>query len=501
MSDPITQSQAGPGGASADPTQAPAATQTGAGAPGGAGRTPERASAFSLDIEERSIRDALRDYVYKIRSGDPGALPSILGLIILTIIFSQVSGRFFTLNNIGNLPGQGAYIAIIALGLVWVLLLGEIDLSAGTAGGICAGAAAQALNQHGLRHGIPGASWLYWIIIGLMLAAAALGFYLKSITGPVIVLIGVIITLTGLDKNTVPAIIFAIAIGCAVGTFTGWLVASVGIPSFIVTLALFLAWQGVLLFVLNTQPIGVNSYNVWFQLSHGNMPVLWSWVFTIVVVGGYIVYTVLKSVRAKAKGLAHDDLSLVLLRGGIIAVIAVLITLLASQNRNTNPFKVINGLPWALTVPIALMIVCTIALTKTTWGRHLFATGGNAEAARRAGIDVRHIRVTAFTLCSAFGALGGVFLASTTGGVQLDLGSGNILLFAVAAAVIGGTSLFGGRGKPRDAIIGALVITIIPNGIGLRPSLPPSYNSIITGAVLLIAAAVDALSRRRSAMR
>ena len=501
MTDPITQSQAGAGGSTADPTRTSAAAQTGAGAPGGAGQ-PDRPSSFSLDIERRTIPDAIRDYVYKVRSGDPGALPSILGLVILGLIFAQVSSRFLTLNNIGNLPGQGAYIAIIALGLVWVLLLGEIDLSAGTTGGICAGAAAQALNQHGLRHaGFPGASWLYWIVLALMVAAALLGFYLKSITGPVIVLIGVVISVTGLDSKVVPAIIFAIAIGCAVGIFTGWLVASVGIPSFIVTLALFLAWQGILLFFLNTQPIGTNSFNIWFQLAHGNMSPLWSWVFTIVVVGGYILYTVQKSLRAQAKGLARDDLTLVLLRGGIIAAVAVVITIFANQNRNTNPFKVIDGLPWALTVPIALMIVCTIALSKTTWGRHLFATGGNAEAARRAGIDVRHIKVTAFTLCSSFGALGGVFLASTTGGVQLDLGSGNILLFAVAAAVIGGTSLFGGRGKPRDAIIGALVITIIPNGIGLRPSLPPSYNSIITGAVLLIAAAVDALSRRRSAAR
>jgi len=181
--------------------------------------------------------------------------------------------------------------------------------------------------------------------------------------------------------------------------------------------------------------------------------------------------------------------------------VAVVITALANQNRNTNPFKVIQGLPWALTVPITLMIICTIALTKTTWGRHLFATGGNAEAARRAGINVTHIKVTAFTLSSSFGALGGIFLASSTGGAQLDLGSGNILLFAVAAAVIGGTSLFGGRGKPRDAIIGALVIVIIPNGIGLRPSLPASYQNLITGAVLLVAAAVDALSRRRSQAR
>jgi D-xylose transport system permease protein len=497
MSDPTPDgSQPGPGGITQDPTQRPAAPR-----PTGPVGTTDRPSSFALDIDRRGIGDAFSGYWNKIRSGDPGALPSILGLLILALIFSQVSGRFISANNIGNLPGQGAYIAIIALGLVFVLLLGEIDLSAGTTGGICAGAAAQALNQHGLRNGIPGASYLYWIIVGLMLAAAVLGVYLKARVGPVVVVIGVLITLTGLDRYTVPAIIFAISIGAAVGIFTGWLVGRVGIPSFIVTLALFLAWQGVLLFILNTQPIGVNGFNVWFQLAHGNMSPFWSWVFAIVVAGGYLVYTVLKSLRAQAKGLAADKLSLVLLRGGFLLAVAIVITALANQNRNTNPFKVINGLPWALTVPVSLMIVCTIALTKTTWGRHLFATGGNAEASRRAGINVVHIKVTAFTICSSFGALGGVFLASATGGVQLDLGSGNILLFAVAAAVIGGTSLFGGRGKPRDAIIGALVIVIIPNGIGLRPSLPASYQNIITGAVLLIAAAVDAVSRRRSASR
>ncbi len=497
MTDPTTQAQAGPGGAPSDPTAAPAA-----GAPGGATTAPapgatERGT-FSLDIDRRGIGDAVRGYFYKLRSGEPGALPSVLGLIVLATIFSQVSDRFLSANNIGNLPGQGAYIAIIGLGLVFVLLLGEIDLSAGTAGGVCAGLAAQALNEHGLRHGIPGASALYWIMIIFMVAMAALGFYLKSITGPALVLIGVLLTLTGLDQHVLLAIVFAVSFGAAIGIFNGWLVAAVGIPSFIVTLALFLAWQGVLLFALNSQPIGINGYPVWFSLAHDNMSPLASWIFTIVVVGGYVLYTVLTSLRAQRKGLAADTMQLVLVRGSIIAVAAIVITLLANQNRNTNPFKVIEGLPWALTIPITLMIICTIAINKTTWGRHLFATGGSAEAARRAGINVTHIKVTAFTLCSTFGALGGIFLASTTGGAQLDLGSGNILLFAVAAAVIGGTSLFGGRGRPRDAVIGALVITIIPNGIGLKPSLPPSYNSIITGAVLLVAAAVDALSRRRS---
>src|SRR5689334_17733400 len=155
-------------------TDPPVDTATGAGPPRRTTGT-ERASSFSLDIEERGIGDALRGYVGKLRSGDPGALPAVLGLVVLAIIFSQVSDRFFTLNNIGNLPGQGAYIAIIALGLVFVLLLGEIDLSAGTAGGVCAGAAAQALNLHGLRSGIPGASFLYPVLIAFMIVMAGLG--------------------------------------------------------------------------------------------------------------------------------------------------------------------------------------------------------------------------------------------------------------------------------------------------------------------------------------
>jgi D-xylose transport system permease protein len=461
----------------------------------------DRPSGFALDVERRRVAGALGDYWSRLRSGEPGALPSVVGLVLLAAIFAAVSPRFLTLNNVGNLPGQGAYIAIIALGLVFVLLLGEIDLSAGTAGGLCAGLAAQALDVHGLRHGIPGAAAVYWIVVVAMVALAALGFWLRSVTGPVLVLVGVLITLTGLDAHVVPAIVFAIALGAAIGILNGWLVAVIGIPSFVVTLALFLAWQGVLLFALNSQPIGVNGFPVWFGLAHGNMSPAWSWVFALVVTGGYLVYTVARSLRARARHLAADTVPLALLRGGAVLAVGVAVTAFASRNRNTNPFRVIDGLPWALTVPVLLMIVCTIALRQTPWGRHLFATGGSAEAARRAGIDVTHVRVTAFTVCSALGALGGVFLASTTGGAQLDLGAGNILLFAVAAAVIGGTSLFGGRGRPRDALIGALVIVIIPNGIGLRPSLPPSYQTVITGAVLLVAAGVDALSRRRATAR
>jgi len=456
----------------------------------------DRASGFSLDIEERSIRDAFNDWFGRLRTGDPGALPSVLGLIILALIFMQVSDRFLSRYNIGNLPGQGAYIAVIAMGLVFVLLLGEIDLSAGTAGGTAAAIAAVGVFSGQLRGSLP--DLLYWGLIVGMVAAIALAVWLKAWSGAVVVAIGLVLIATNQTQHLIPALVTAVCIGAAIGVFTGYMSAKVGIPSFVVTLALFLAWQGVLQFALKGQPVNTSNYNLWHDLTYGNLSVLWSWVFVVVVVGGYAAFSLVKSLQARRHGLARDSIQLVLVRVAVISVVAVVITVFASQNRNTNDFKVIEGIPVPAAIAIVLMIGCTIALSKTTWGRHLYATGGNPEAARRAGIDVVHMRVTAFILCSAFGALGGIMLASSQSSASLDLGSGNVLLFAVAAAVIGGTSLFGGRGKPRDAVLGALVIVIIPNGLLLRPSLGAQWQQVITGVVLLLAAAVDAISRKRS---
>ncbi|HEX4189357.1 MAG TPA: ABC transporter permease [Marmoricola sp.] len=458
---------------------------------------PDRASDFSLDVEERSISDAVRDWVNKLRTGDPGALPSVLGLVVLALIFMQVSSRFLSKFNIGNIPGQGAYIAVIALGLVFVLLLGEIDLSAGTAGGTCAAIAAVGVFNKQLHGSLPGL--LYWSLIVGMALAILLAAWLRAWSAAVVIAAGEILIVTNLTQHLIPALLAAVCIGTAIGVFNGYLVAKVGIPSFVVTLALFLAWQGVLQFALNSQPVNTSNYNLWHNLAYGNLSDTWSWIFVIVVLAGYVAFTVLKSVTAKRAGLARDGLALVLVRGGVLAAVAVVITILASGNRNTNQFRIIEGIPVPAVIAIVLMIVCTIALSKTIWGRHLYATGGNAEAARRAGIDVVHMKVTAFALCSAFGAIGGVLLASSQSSASLDLGSGNVLLFSVAAAVIGGTSLFGGRGKPRDAILGALVIAIIPNGLGLRPSLGAQWQQVITGVVLLLAAAVDAVSRKRAA--
>jgi D-xylose transport system permease protein len=459
--------------------------------------TPERAGEFSLDIEERSIEDSFRGWIIKLRSGDPGALPSVVGLVILALIFNQVSDRFLTQYNIGNIPGQGAYIAVIGLGLVFVLLLGEIDLSAGTAGGMCAAIAAVAVASGKLHGSLPGL--LYWSLVVGLLIGIGLAVWLKAWSGAVIIAIGWVLIVTNLTQHLFLALVVAICIGTAIGVFNGFLVAKVGIPSFVATLALFLAWQGVLQFALSGQPINTSNYGLWNNMAYGTLSVLWSWVFTIVVVGGYLAYTFYNSVRAKQRDLAHDSISLVLLRGGALAAVAIALTIFFTQNRGVIVSAPKRGIPTPAVIVIVLMILCTFMLSKTTWGRHLYATGGNAEAARRAGIDVVHIKVTAFALCSAFGALGGIMLASSQSSASLDLGAGNVLLFSVAAAVIGGTSLFGGRGKPRDAVIGALVIAIIPNGLSLKPSINPQWQSVITGAVLLLAAAVDAISRRRAA--
>src|SRR5436305_6504607 len=333
-------------------TTSSGSSQMAGGLPSDSGRP---AADFSLDVERRTVGGAFSGCVSRLRSGEPGALPSVLGLVVLAAIFSQVSDRFLSRNNVGNLPGQGAYSAIIAMGLVVGLQLGEIDLSAGTTGGICAGFAAQAVFSGGLKHGVAG--FLYWAVIVSMIAAAVLGVYLKSISVPIIVGVGVVIALTGQDRRVPLALLVDISLGCGVGIFIGWLVASVGIPRFIVTLALFLAFQGVLLFALKSQPIGINNYNLWFGLAHSNLSPAWSWVFTIVVIVGYSAFTAVKSLRAQAAGLAADTMQLVLTRAAVIAAAGILITYFANQNRNTNAFVKIEGLPWAATVPISLMIV------------------------------------------------------------------------------------------------------------------------------------------------
>jgi len=405
-------------------------------------------TGFASDnVQAVTVGDSMRAYLNRLRGGDMGSLPAIFGLVVLFIIFSTLDDHFLIKYNMANLAVQSASIIVLAMGIVFVLLIGEIDLSAGVTGGAAATVTALLMIKH-------DQSW--WLA-----------------------------TLAGL------------AVGAAIGLVIGLLVSRLGIPSFVVTLAFFLALQAIPLKLIGAG--GSLRYNdkVLRGLSIKNVPVTAGWIVAIVIVVGFAALALWRYRSRSSQGLVHQPLPLVLIQIGVLAVIVLGITGLLSQNRAPNPnFFNISGIPWVVPVVTALLLFWTFVLTRTRFGRHLYAVGGNAEAARRAGINVNRVKVAAFMICSSMAAIAGLLSASYTGKVSPGSGAGNDLLYAVGAAVIGGTSLFGGRGRAMDAVIGGLVIATIPNGLGLLNQ--ASYiNYVVTGGVLLLAASVDAISRRR----
>lgn len=412
-----------------------------------AGSTSAPAGFDNDNVQAVTIADSGREYLNRLRSGDMGSLPAILGLVFLFVVFSSLNDRFLTTYNMANLVIQSASIIVLAMGIVFVLLLGEIDLSAGVAGGASATIIALLLIDY---------DWTWWAA-----------------------------TLAG------------IACGAVIGLAIGSLVAFLGIPSFVVTLAFFLALQAVPLKLIGSGGSLRFNDEVLRGLSIKNVPVTAGWIASILIVVAFAALSLWRYRSLSAKGLVHKPLGLVIIRIVVLAVVVLGITALLSANRAPNPdLFTIAGIPWVAPVVIALLLFWTFVLTKTRFGRHLYAVGGNAEAARRAGIAVRRVRISAFVICSSMAAISGLLAASYTGKVSPGSGGGNELLYAVGAAVIGGTSLFGGRGRAIDAVIGGLVIATIPNGLGLLNQ--ASYiNFLVTGGVLLLAASVDAISRRR----
>jgi len=417
--------------------------------PAKAGGTPTFAHTdFAGDSRtSATVGDAVRDYLNRLRGGDMGSLPAMLGLAVLFTVFAISHDRFLTTYNLTNLVIQAASICVLAMGLVFVLLLGEIDLSAGVAGGASATITALVIIDHG---------WSWWT-----------------------------------------AVLAGIAIGAVIGVVIGLLVSLLGIPSFVVTLAFFLALQAVPLKLIGSGGSLRFNDEVLRGLSIKNVPVTAGWVAAIALVVGFAAISLLQHRSRVTKGLVHKPLALVVLQIVVFGGVVLGLTSLLSQNRAVNPaiFN-ISGIPWVAPVVIALLLFWTFVLTRTRFGRHLYAVGGNAEAARRAGINVNRIKIAAFMICSGMAAVSGILAASYTGKVSPGSGGGNELLYAVGAAVIGGTSLFGGRGRAIDAVVGGLVIATIPNGLGLLDQ--ASYiNFVVTGGVLLLAASVDAVSRRR----
>ncbi|HEY0869353.1 MAG TPA: ABC transporter permease [Acidothermaceae bacterium] len=457
------------------------------------------AEAFSGDLGSLTLMDSARAYVSKVRGGDPGALPALLGLVILLVAFSSLSNQFLTVGNLANFTGQAGYTILIAMGLVFVLLLGEIDLSAGTAAGVCAMMMGLAYAHNGNIEGyLKGGSYgaiVIVMVIGLLIAV----LNRLWLAVPMIVL-GLVVILTHVGGHVWIAMFLALAVGTTIGCITGFLVARVGIPSFIVTLAFFLAWQGVIIsFAGKAGAISIGNGPI-NELVHSNASPTLGWIFLVVFVGGYAAFTLFRSIRRRAQKLSAEPLALVLVRIAGLVIVGVFAVYLLNRNRQVNKLgKALIGMPWVIPLIMVLLVILTVLLTKTRFGRYLYAVGGNAEAARRAGIDVRRMRIAAFALSTTMAAVGGIALASFDGGVPLDIGGGNTLLYAVGAAVVGGVSLFGGRGRIRDAVIGGTVIAMSPNGLGLKPGVNAAYTYVITGAFLLLAASVDAFGRRRSA--
>jgi D-xylose transport system permease protein len=457
-------------------------------------------SDFGIDTTSQSSFEAVRDYGARLRGGELGSLPALLGLAVLVIVFSVLSDNFFTLNNTANLVAQGAGKMIIAMGLVFVLLLGEIDLSAGTLSGVCAAVMAMHYVRSGNLLGGMGSTVFYVFVAG-MLVAAALALFMRIWAGAVLSLVAAGMAMLGVAPNAWLEMVLAVCVGAAIGCITGFMVSKIGMPSFVVTLALFITWQGVILqFIGEGGVFGIRTSPVLFNVANGSLSVLGSWVLCVVAAGGYALVVLGEHFSRLRKGLVTQPTPIVLVKAGVVAVLAIVLTWLLTLNRSPNPDLVtIRGVPYVVPIILVLLVIGTYVLNRTRYGRHIYAVGGNAEAARRAGINVSKIRASVFVVSASAAAIGAIVYSSKAGSVDPQAGGLNTLLFAVGAAVIGGTSLFGGRGKVAHAVIGGLVLAVVENGLGLLRQ-PAAIVNIVTGLVLLLAATVDALSRRRAAV-
>jgi D-xylose transport system permease protein len=377
----------------------------------------------------------------RLRPDDASALSVLGGLAVIWILFQALNHNFLTPRNLSNLVLQIGVLGTLAAGLVLVLVLGEIDLSVGAIAGVCAGTMAVLLTQH---------AWPIWA-----------------------------------------ALVVAITMGAAIGLVHGLGIVTVGVPSFIVTLAGLLVWQGVQLAVVgDAGQIQISSPFI-KAIASSYLPRAVSWIVAAAVVSLYAVVQVRARRTRRCAGMPVERASRPAIRTTLLAALAVAIV--AELNRYF-------GVPWVLVILLTLVFVVGLVLTETPFGRHLYAIGGNREAARRAGVKVRTVTVLVFVSVSTLASLAGVIEASRQFSVSNALGGGTLQLNAIAAVVIGGTSLFGGRGRAYHALLGALVVGSVQNGLDLLGQ-NSSVKNVSTGLILMLAVSVDAVARRRRLAR
>ena len=420
---------------------------------------PTAAQTAELEIPPALVAQTLGQYMRawlaRIRSGQSGVLPVIAGLLLITIIFEAISPRhvYLSADNLVNLFQQSAVFMVLAMAEAFVLLLGEIDLSVGYVAAIGGVIGVQLVQP-------TTTNWPWWA-----------------------------------------AIVAALLVCAVIGGAQGSLVTRLGLPSFVVTLAGLLIFNGLLLILLLLGPFSGypsltgrgNNLLVLYHLMWGTIDPVVSWiVMAVIVVALGLMYWIGDS-RRRRSGLVAPPASLTAIKIALIAAIAVAVVAICNVNRAA--IGTVAGVPWVIPIVLGVFGIWTVLLQRTRYGRYVYAIGGNAEAARRAGIDVARVRTLAFVLCSLTAAIGGLLYASLLGGMSNNVNGGQLVLYAVAAAVIGGTSLFGGRGKMVDGVLGGLVIGAIYNGMYLL-GLNVQWQFIVTGFVLIAAVTIDAVSRR-----
>ena len=436
---------------------AAAATAAGtAPAPAGSEVTAVLLPAGSVDaapVMVSSLGEYLRTWARRLRNGESGALPIVLGLIFIVVIFQIESSKFLTAANIVSILELAPIFILLGLGETLSLLLSEIDLSVGFVAGVGALITAELMATPYF--------WPWW-------AAVAVGLLVTAF----------------------------------IGVLQGTLITRLRLPSFIVTLAGLLGWEGVMIWIADIDKAAVGGVvripttNVVYELVNANINPVASWILLAAVIGAFGLFLAVRDGRRRRVGLSAPPPSITVATIVAVAVASAALVFVCNLNRGTPTFP-LRGVPYVVVFVLVVLVAYTVVLGRTKFGRYIYAIGANPEAARRAGVNVSLVRTAAFTLCSFTAGLGGLVYASRLGSIGIDINGGTLVLYAVAAAVIGGTSLFGGRGKAVHALLGGLVIAAVYDGLGLL-GVSAAGQYMATAVVLLVAVTVDSVVRRRS---